>query len=120
MIFLKEDSEYLVEMAEIYEALMDLSTALSLLKRADFLESRMEIKEKINRIAIIQGMQLIQMGNARNILIDTSHETFIKRYPVFHKKMLRKAELNGTYSDKLYACLSYLEVNYRKMAIAEI
>lgn len=68
----------------------------------------------------IQGLQLLSIGSSKNILEDTEFESFIKRYPIFHKKMLKKASENAILGDYLLTCLAFLEVNQRQMALCEI
>jgi hypothetical protein len=60
------------------------------------------------------------LGSTKNILADSEFESFINRYPTFHKRMLRKLEEKRTVADYLESCLAYLEVNQRQFALSEV
>lgn len=59
------------------------------------------------------------MGSAKNILADSEFESFTRRYPAFHRRMLRKLTEKRPIADYLESCLAYLEVNQRQLALAE-
>jgi len=56
----------------------------------------------------IQGLQLLKIGSVKNILEDTEFEPFIKRYPAFHKKLMKRISDKQIFSDYLESCLAYL------------
>ena len=67
---------------------------------------------------------MLSIGSAKNILLETDFEVFIKRYPIFHRKMFTKANENykdaSHLSEHLASCLAYLEVNQRKSALDSV
>ena len=67
-IFLNEDPEYLIELADVYERMMDLSTALNLHKRAEQL--RASQNNRIKSLALLRGFALLDAGSVKNILSD--------------------------------------------------
>ena len=68
----------------------------------------------------IQGLQLLSIGCVKNILENTSFDTFTKRYPQFHRKLMKKVSERPLYGDYLESALAYLEVNQRELALGEI
>lgn len=68
--------------------MMDSSTALLFYKRSMQLLPKQEIKEKIQNLSLIKGLEMISVGSSKNILLDTEFNVFCKRYPIFHKKIL--------------------------------
>lgn len=66
-----------------------------------------------------QGLQLLELGSVRNILAESEFECFTKRYPAFHRRLLRKATEKRAIADYLSSCLAFLEVNQRQLALAE-
>lgn len=79
-------------MAEIYETIMDVSTATLFYKRSLQILPRPDIKEKVQSLTLIKGLELLTIGSSKNILLDTEFNVFMKRYPIFHKKMLSKTK----------------------------
>lgn len=65
----------------------------------------------------IQGLQLLKIGSVKNILEDTEFEPFIKRYPAFHKKLMKRISDKQIFSDYLESCLAYLQVNQRQLSL---
>lgn len=61
----------MIDLAEIYEKIMDLSTAILFYKRSLQSVPRHDIKEKIQNLTLIKGMQMLAVGSAKNILHDT-------------------------------------------------
>ena len=120
VLFLKEDPQYMSELAEIYEALMDLSSAVTFYRRVHQLNGSFQAHEKVKTLTKIQGLQLLEVGSVKNILEDTEFEPFVKRYPAFHRKLVKKAGEKPVVSDYLMTCLAYLEVNQRQLALSEI
>jgi hypothetical protein len=51
--------------------MMDLSTAILFYKRSLQTVPRHDIKEKIQNLTLIKGMQMLAVGSAKNILHDT-------------------------------------------------
>lgn len=111
-------------MGEIYESMLDHSSAILFYKRSLQLLPRPDIKEKVQKLTLVKGLELLETGSAKNILLDTSFEVFIKRYPFLHRRMLNKAnecwKESSHLSEHLTSCLAYLEVNQRKLALDSI
>lgn len=59
VLFLKENLDALVEMAEIYEKIMDISTAVLFYKRSLQIMPRHDIKEKVQSLTLVKGLQLL-------------------------------------------------------------
>lgn len=57
-----------MELAEIYEKNMDLSSASLFYRRAHHLNNSALALEKLKLIAKIQGIQLLELGSVKNIL----------------------------------------------------
>jgi hypothetical protein len=69
----------------------------------------------------MKGLDLLMVGNVKNILLDTEYKQFVVRYPHFHKKLVHHLENLKTsmpdFANNLLKCLAYLEVNHRKLAL---
>ena len=71
-------------------------------------------------------MELLNLGCVNNILAECQivegeeNNTFIKRYPIFHNKLMQKCRQDKPYSERLYNCLAYLQSNFIKMALDQI
>jgi hypothetical protein len=105
---LKEDPHYLFELAEIYEKMMDLTSASLFYRRTHQLNNSSAALEKVKNIAKIQGLQLLSIGSVKNILDDSEFEVFVKRYPQFHKKIMKKIADRPIFSDYLESAMAYL------------
>lgn len=71
---------------------MDVSTAVLFYKRSLQIVPRPDIKEKVQNLTLVKGLQMLSAGSSKNILYETEFPIFIKRYPAFHKKMLAKTK----------------------------
>ena len=100
--------------------MMDLSSAVTFHRRVYHLNGSFQAQEKVKSLTKIQGLQMLQVGSVKNIVEDTEFEPFIKRYPAFHKVLVKKAAKTPVVSDYLMTCLAYLEVNQRQLALNEI
>lgn len=58
-------------MAEIYEEINDLSTAILFYKRSQQINAKDNIKNKIQALSLIKGLELLAIGSSKNILLDT-------------------------------------------------
>jgi hypothetical protein len=58
-------------MAEIYEKIMDVSTAVLFYKRSLQIVPRQDIKEKIQNLTLVKGLQMLEVGSVKNILQDS-------------------------------------------------
>lgn len=117
-IFLNEDPEYLLELADIYEMMMDLSTALNLHKRAEQLRGSQS--SKIKSLALLRGFALLDAGSVKNILSDCEHQEFKEKYPSFRGRLEELAQNLPEIRINLLNCLSYLECDYRMFALEEL
>jgi hypothetical protein len=120
VIFLREDVQFMLELAEIYERSCDIASAVLFYRRANQLAPNSTAQEKVKFLSKVQGLQLLALGSAKNILADSEFESFSIRYPAFHRRMLKKLEEKRTVADYLESCLAYLEVNQRQLALSEV
>jgi hypothetical protein len=97
----------------------DLSSAILFYRRVHQLGGNCaaSAQDKVKEMTKIQGLQLLEIGSIKNILEDTEFEPFIKRYPAFHKKLMKKIAEKSMVCDYLESCLAYLEVNQRQLAL---
>lgn len=70
----------------------DVSSAILFYKRAHQLAGAANFLEKTRTLSRIEGIQLLSIGSAKNILLDTTFEPFVKRYPAFHRKLIEKVQ----------------------------
>lgn len=110
----------MLELAEIYEKNCDIASAILFYRRVNQLSTNSTAQEKVKFLSKVQGLQLLALGSTKNILADSEFESFINRYPAFHKRLLRKLEEKKTVADYLEGCLAYLEVNQRQFALSEV
>lgn len=110
----------MLELAEIYEKNCDIASAILFYRRANQLATSSTAQEKVKFLSKVKGLQLLALGSTKNILADSEFESFINRYPAFHKHMLKKLEEKRTVADYLESCLAYLEVNQRQFALSEV
>lgn len=68
-LFLREDVEVVVELAECYRQLNDISTALNLYRRAEQILPNWS--GKIKQLSLEKGFHTILSGSAKNLLADT-------------------------------------------------
>jgi hypothetical protein len=120
VLFLKEDPQFMLELAEVYERNCDISSAILFYRRVHQLNGNSNALEKVRFLSKVQGLQLLELGCAKNILADSEFELFARRYPAFHRRMLRKLAERRTIADYLESCLAYLEVNQRQLALGEV
>lgn len=117
-IFLNEDPDYLLELADIYEGMLDMSTALNLNRRAEQL--RGSENNSIKKLALLKGFALLDVGSISNILADCEHQEFKEKYPAFRGRLEELARSLTDIRSNLLNCLSYLECDYRMFAMEEL
>ena len=108
------------ELAEIYEKVLDFSSATLFYRRVHQLNNSSLAFQKVKYFAKVKGLQLLEIGSVKNILEDTQFQVFKKRYTTFHKRLFKKVAEKALYRQYLHSALAYLEVNHRQLALNEI
>lgn len=101
VLFLREEAQFMLELAEIYEKMYDVSSAILFYRRTFELNKSSQALERGKFLSKVQGLQLLEIGSIKNILEDTEFVTFFKRYPAFHKRMMKKLTEKKTIGDYL-------------------
>lgn len=59
VIFLKENCDAFIELAEIYEKILDVTSATLFYKRSLQIMPRPDIKEKVQNLTLVKGLQML-------------------------------------------------------------